>query len=420
MNDSITKEELIMGQLSNYPNIEKLFGRKWVLNQIKSGKHHPIFDFLLEKPPDYRKINNLLGKLKETEVGSDGGMALYLQISSELGEHKGYILLNHLEKCLEKLDIIDGKHKLKSIRSNLRNENEFEDTLSEIELASLFRDNGFGIEIEPNLLGKHPDLKVKIDDRWIYIEIVTRYWRMKEKSVKEKKGLKFIELEMPKHNPVEDTILDEFDNHFADAVKSGVIGEVTPIIIVLNTTHSDIRGDMIDRSFGSWSCIIPINRKTGEVYDSYWYRMEYLFSWDKVPGNDSKRLIEFLKQKFDISWVETARIEKIDDGKTIRVSTEKNYLSLTLNDEQTELNLKIDDGRTTELMVKTENGKLFRMDGVYSRNTETSSISAILDYERIVNPDESVTLRGNLYINPYSTKNSLTKKELNLIRKCLG
>lgn len=88
------------------------------------------------------------------------------------------------------------------------------------------------------------------------------------------------------------------------------------------------------------------------------------FSWDEVPGNDSGRLVEFLKQKFGISWVETAKIEKIDDGRTIRVTDGKNYLSLGLNNEKTKVNLKIDDDRSAEFIAKSENGKL----NIYSQS----------------------------------------------------
>lgn len=85
---------------------------------------------------------------------------------------------------------------------------------------------------------------------------------------------------------------------------------------------------------------------------------EYLFSWDDIPGNDNVRLIEFLKQNFGIDWIETAIIEKINNGKTIKVSTQNNYLSLKLNDEQTEVNLEIDDGRSDKFVVKIVNNKL--------------------------------------------------------------
>ena len=86
--------------------------------------------------------------------------------------------------------------------------------------------------------------------------------------------------------------------------------------------------------------------------------IEYLFSWDKVPGNDSGILIEFLNRHFTIEWVKTAEIEKIDGGRGIKVSTGKNSLLLSLNDEKTKVDLKIDDAITYEFIAKTENSKL--------------------------------------------------------------
>ncbi|MCZ7405789.1 MAG: hypothetical protein O8C67_12800 [Candidatus Methanoperedens sp.] len=83
-----------------------------------------------------------------------------------------------------------------------------------------------------------------------------------------------------------------------------------------------------------------------------------LFSWNKIPGNDSIRLLEFLKQNFGIDWIGTAKIEKIDAGKTIRVSNEKSFISISLNDKKTKVNLKIDDGRTNEFIVRAKNGEL--------------------------------------------------------------
>lgn len=84
-----------------------------------------------------------------------------------------------------------------------------------------------------------------------------------------------------------------------------------------------------------------------------------LFSWDKIPGDDTERLREFLKHNFLIAWVKTAKIEKIEGGKAIRVSTKRNSLSLRLNEEKTKVKLEIDDGRAYEFTVKTENGVLY-------------------------------------------------------------
>lgn len=87
----------------------------------------------------------------------------------------------------------------------------------------------------------------------------------------------------------------------------------------------------------------------------------YLFSWNKIPGNDSEKLADFLKQKFSIDWVKTAKIEKIDNGKGIKLSTGKNFILLKLNTEKTKLNIEIDDFddvKTDEFIAKKENDKL--------------------------------------------------------------
>ncbi len=86
--------------------------------------------------------------------------------------------------------------------------------------------------------------------------------------------------------------------------------------------------------------------------------MKFLFSWDEIPEHDNGKLIEFLKRNYNIDGVDTAKIEKIDNGRTIRILTEKKSLSLKLNDEKTKVNLIIDDGRTDEFIAKTESSKL--------------------------------------------------------------
>jgi len=98
---------------------------------------------------------------------------------------------------------------------------------------------------------------------------------------------------------------------------------------------------------------------------------KYLFSWNGITGNDYKGLINFLNQNYDIEWVKTAKIEKNEDGNAIRVFTNNNFLSLELNDKKTNLNLKIDDIRTDEFIVKAVNGKL----NIYEENSAKIVIS---------------------------------------------
>jgi hypothetical protein len=89
----------------------------------------------------------------------------------------------------------------------------------------------------------------------------------------------------------------------------------------------------------------------------------YLFSWEYVPGEDSERLLRFLKDDLDIVWAdrETAEISKINDVKTIRISNKherEKYAEITLDEKEEKATLKIRDGETCNLKVKNEDGKL--------------------------------------------------------------
>jgi len=83
-----------------------------------------------------------------------------------------------------------------------------------------------------------------------------------------------------------------------------------------------------------------------------------LFNWEKVPGNDSNRLIEFLIQYLDVNWLSVDKINKSDDGKTISISDEKNSISLKLNNKKSRAYLKVNNQNTTEFIVKKEKDEL--------------------------------------------------------------
>lgn len=87
--------------------------------------------------------------------------------------------------------------------------------------------------------------------------------------------------------------------------------------------------------------------------------LSYLFNWDEIPGDDEEKLIDIIKNKFNINWVRDAKLEKIDENRTIKVSFETRSLFLKLNDEGTEVNLEIDDDISDNFIVKSENGKLY-------------------------------------------------------------
>ena len=109
------------------------------------------------------------------------------------------------------------------------------------------------------------------------------------------------------------------------------------------------------------SLILPLSDEDYKIQTSSFdnlKKQKYLFNWNKIPKNPNGKLIVYLKQRFDIDWVISAKIEKIDNDMTIRVSNNTNYFLLKLNSEKTKVDLEIDDGRTDEFVVKNVNGKL--------------------------------------------------------------
>lgn len=96
---------------------------------------------------------------------------------------------------------------------------------------------------------------------------------------------------------------------------------------------------------------VPMNQKMIEIKELN--HTSYLFNWDHVIDNDSKRLIEYLIKKIDADWIKIEKIEKIDGNKTIKISYEGKNILLRLNDENTKVNLIIDDIMVDELIAKT-------------------------------------------------------------------
>ena len=92
----------------------------------------------------------------------------------------------------------------------------------------------------------------------------------------------------------------------------------------------------------------------------------YLFSWDNVPGDDSKRLLRSLRDDLDIGWVENVKIDKSGDGKNIRIFKGENSVEIMLDENKEKATLKISDGRIHDLKVKIENGKLNLYDKTFA------------------------------------------------------
>ncbi len=116
---------------------------------------------------------------------------------------------------------------------------------------------------------------------------------------------------------------------------------------------------------------------TSADYEQLAMNVPELFNWDDVPGNDSVRLIRFLKDDLGIDWAGKAEIGKPDD-KTIYISESPHdgkSAKIVIDEEEGKATLTTNNGITHDLKVKKENGKL----NIYSK-LEVARAKAIPRY----------------------------------------
>lgn len=96
------------------------------------------------------------------------------------------------------------------------------------------------------------------------------------------------------------------------------------------------------------------------IFAVFWLHIgrSYVFIWDEVPGNDEDLLNEILVDKYEIDWVKNAKIEKVDDNRTIRLFTNGKSISLKLNYKKTEVVFETDNHKIIKFIAKMENEKL--------------------------------------------------------------
>jgi NDP-sugar pyrophosphorylase family protein len=102
-----------------------------------------------------------------------------------------------------------------------------------------------------------------------------------------------------------------------------------------------------------------------------------LFNWNDVPG-DNKELKKNLEERFNIAWIEDAKISKSPDDMTINISMDENSAKIIMNEKREEAILKIDAGESHDLKVRAENPKLT----IYDETNKISKFEEKPDWPR--------------------------------------
>jgi len=175
----------------------------------------------------------------------------------------------------------------------------------------------------------------------------------------------------------------EIDRNFLSKIEKKVGGKEFEIVRELSAHDPivekdlafllDIRAKFRDSKTFEKALFNVLNLLKGTKLDD-----EYLFSWDNVPGNDSEILLRFLRDDLDIGWAENAEIHKPDDGKTIRIFKDENAVEIMLDERAEKATLKISDGRTYDLKVKKEDGKLNIYDDTLNQLRDSGIVSMMI------------------------------------------
>ena len=122
---------------------------------------------------------------------------------------------------------------------------------------------------------------------------------------------------------------------------------------------------------------------------------KYLLNWDNLPETGSNKLRRFLKDNFDIRWVEDANIIKDSNDKVI-ISTDEESVELMLDKNKIKATLKFDDENIRDIFVVKDNEKFNILDSKISQGDIYKNIEFI---ENIEQNDEFIEIHKIIF--PY-------------------
>lgn len=189
--------------------------------------------------------------------------------------------------------------------------------------------------------------------------------------------------------------------------------------------------DIISKPFGG---IQLVYNATESLMKDYVENIKevHLFSWNKVPGDDSDILLRYLNNHHGVDWVcSTNKIRKSDDRKTICITDDAKMVKIVITDEE-KVTLKIDDlvVRIHDLKVKNESGELniyeyFEYDGlvVFGFDNRAVSYPSLVHYPSYAEHDLEylILLAHEAYhiLRPKVKVSKGTNKELRSIQSSL-
>lgn len=124
------------------------------------------------------------------------------------------------------------------------------------------------------------------------------------------------------------------------------------IIYILATNRAN-NVDPAFRRTGRIDVILPVGSISWLDRYKILYKKFFVFSWDKIPGKDETKLIEFLMSNFNIELGKKLEINKLDND-SIKISTDKDSILLKLDNQISEVSMLINGQESFKFASKTE------------------------------------------------------------------
>lgn len=244
--------ERILENLERYSTIRDFFGRRWfkTMREEKSNTH-PLLILLSSEVPDTKKLLKEVESFKK-EVNEWNRYLKSLRIRDMV---RPTVFLEYLDEML--YSIVSKTAKLRELRAGLKNEDQFWETISEIEVISSFIKD-YNVEIAPKLNNKKLDLKVEFDGEDALIEVI---------SPNMFKPLRYLSgRAIGIRNRARGKIFDEYKAHLKDLETK----EDTPIVIVIDIGRSEISYDFVeDYLMGTLQLTMLFDKEKGRAIKEY-------------------------------------------------------------------------------------------------------------------------------------------------------
>ncbi len=102
----------------------------------------------------------------------------------------------------------------------------------------------------------------------------------------------------------------------------------------------------------------PIFRRELKIFSQNLAEQEEVFCWEKVPGEHSQKILEYLAQSLGVEWILSGEPKKIDNDMTIEILVSNNCLHIKLNDAKDSAILEIDGNIAHEFAAIAKDGEL--------------------------------------------------------------